>query len=69
LLSDCFKQLLSGEIYAGETYLNTKTEWDFSIHLSCTEQIASYKSGSHKLKTQIVSSNEMKFELDEDKVA
>ena len=69
LLNDCFKKLLSGEPEVEEIYLNTKTEWDFSIHLNCTEQISSYKSDSHKLVTHIISMHDMKFQLDGAKVA
>jgi hypothetical protein len=69
LLNDCFKKLLSGEPEVEETYLNTKTEWDFSIHLNCTELITVFRSGSHKLKTQMISANEYKFDLVDAKVA
>lgn len=52
-----------------ETYLKTKTEWDFSIHLYCSEVIKSYNSSSHKLKTKIISPNEIEFDMDEIKGA
>lgn len=52
-----------------ETYLETKTEWDFSINLSCSESITKFNSSSHKLKEKIISDNELRFEMDENKVA
>lgn len=67
LLTKCFKKLLTGETEVAKTYLKTKTEWDFSIHLSCSEIIKSYNSTSHQLKTKIISANELEFEMNESK--
>ena len=68
-LAKCFKQLLSNEPQTASNYLNTKTEWDFSVNLCCSEPIATYNSSSHKLKTKIVSANEYMFDLNDAKSA